>query len=432
MAYTPSTIADLKEFLAEGDPREIADFLSVHKRAAQAFLGLGEKDTDKFVRYMRGGDETQLKRACGRLDDCLQMRGALLDDFLPRTNRRSAEKRETIKQERNTHLLMAAHSAGRSLSNIFKGKAYEAFQDSVRVTTELNVALWSQLGFGLISRHFAQAGLGLPAIAVMANVAATNITGEAQAAVPPKAEPVHNAQTLTETFRQPLELTITPRQGNPFDVILQGDYKMMPSLVRHMERDPQAKEYVEWCLNAAKKSGIDGNLFANQMYKESFWFKPEVIDGRQKSPTGATGIAQFMPGTAKALGVDPLNPKEAIFAAAAFMGKLTRQYDDQHLAMIVYNGRDDALDFVQAELGLEKTPSIKQWMGFMRERRETLGTQARHAWHVETLGYVEQISSNYWDKGVQRAAIIGKTNTAALNLPDIKIIPLPFSAPRNL
>ena len=52
---------------------------------------------------------------------------------------------------------------------------------------------------------------------------------------------------------------------------------------------------------------------ARQSWVESRWI-PDAV-----SPAGAAGIAQFMPGTARELGLDPFNPREAIFGQARYL-----------------------------------------------------------------------------------------------------------------
>jgi hypothetical protein len=52
---------------------------------------------------------------------------------------------------------------------------------------------------------------------------------------------------------------------------------------------------------------------------ESMGFSEDVLTGRRLSPSGAVGIAQFMPGTAAELGVDPLNIPQAIDGAARYL-----------------------------------------------------------------------------------------------------------------
>jgi hypothetical protein len=76
---------------------------------------------------------------------------------------------------------------------------------------------------------------------------------------------------------------------------------------------------------AAAQYGVPADHLARMLGRESGW-RPEVIDGRVKSPVGAEGVAQFMPGTAKELGVDPLNPESAIPGAARYLSQLQKQF----------------------------------------------------------------------------------------------------------
>jgi TP901 family phage tail tape measure protein len=76
---------------------------------------------------------------------------------------------------------------------------------------------------------------------------------------------------------------------------------------------------------AAKAAGLDQFLFLSQIQQES-GFAPDVISGARRSSAGAMGIAQIMPGTAKAWGVDPLDPVAALAAAATNMKKYIDDY----------------------------------------------------------------------------------------------------------
>ena len=75
------------------------------------------------------------------------------------------------------------------------------------------------------------------------------------------------------------------------------------------------------------------NLLAAQLYAES-GFNPFA-----RSPAGAEGIAQFMPGTADAYGLDnPFDAVAAIDAQAHLMSDLLRQFGGKvALALAGYN-----------------------------------------------------------------------------------------------
>lgn len=70
---------------------------------------------------------------------------------------------------------------------------------------------------------------------------------------------------------------------------------------------------------AAIRNGVDPDAFDAQMRQENNNYDPDVIYGRRLSPAGAAGIAQFMPATAAGLGIDPLNPEQALDAGAKYL-----------------------------------------------------------------------------------------------------------------
>ena len=83
---------------------------------------------------------------------------------------------------------------------------------------------------------------------------------------------------------------------------------------------------------AAQRWSVAGTLLAAQLYKES-GFNPFA-----RSPAGAQGIAQFMPGTARAYGLaNPFDADRAIDAQAHLMRDLLRQFGDVRLALAAYN-----------------------------------------------------------------------------------------------
>jgi hypothetical protein len=83
---------------------------------------------------------------------------------------------------------------------------------------------------------------------------------------------------------------------------------------------------------AAQRWSVSATLLAAQLYAES-GFNPFVV-----SPAGAQGIAQFMPGTARGMGLDdPFDPAAAIDAQAHLMRDLLRQFGAVPLALAAYN-----------------------------------------------------------------------------------------------
>jgi len=91
-------------------------------------------------------------------------------------------------------------------------------------------------------------------------------------------------------------------------------------------------DYHALATEAANKYGIDPAIFLRQINQES-GFNPSA-----HSSAGAQGIAQFMPGTAKGLGVNPLDPRSALFGAARLDARNLHAYGgDWKLALAAYN-----------------------------------------------------------------------------------------------
>jgi soluble lytic murein transglycosylase-like protein len=91
-------------------------------------------------------------------------------------------------------------------------------------------------------------------------------------------------------------------------------------------------QYAPAISRAAQRWSVSGALLAAQLYVES-GFNPFA-----RSPAGAQGIAQFMPATARAMGLtDPFDAEQAIDAQARLMRDLLRRFGAVPLALAAYN-----------------------------------------------------------------------------------------------
>jgi soluble lytic murein transglycosylase-like protein len=96
--------------------------------------------------------------------------------------------------------------------------------------------------------------------------------------------------------------------------------------------------YAPALARAAQRWNVSAALLAAQLYAESN-FNPFA-----RSPAGALGIAQFMPGTARALGLgDPFDAVLAIDAQAHLMRDLLRRFASVPLALAAYNAGTGAV-----------------------------------------------------------------------------------------
>src|SRR3954470_15168389 len=106
--------------------------------------------------------------------------------------------------------------------------------------------------------------------------------------------------------------------------------------------------YREEARKAARRHGLNPSIFERQINQES-GFAQDVITGRRRSSAGALGIAQFMPATARGVGVDPLNPKQALDGAARLMSSYVKKYGNYKDALVAYNAGPGGVGHPPAE-----------------------------------------------------------------------------------
>ena len=93
---------------------------------------------------------------------------------------------------------------------------------------------------------------------------------------------------------------------------------------------PQA--YAQSLVRAAEFAGISPALLEAVIWQESRW-RPQAL-----SPAGAMGLGQLMPGTARALGVNPRDPDANLLGAAVYLRQQLDRFDnDLERALAAYN-----------------------------------------------------------------------------------------------
>jgi hypothetical protein len=98
-----------------------------------------------------------------------------------------------------------------------------------------------------------------------------------------------------------------------------------------------AAHYKAVARQAAKRYGLDTRIFLRQINAES-GFNPH-----SQSSAGAQGIAQIMPATAQAWGIDPNDAEAALNAAAKHMAGYVRKYGSYRKALAAYNAGEGAV-----------------------------------------------------------------------------------------
>ncbi len=100
-----------------------------------------------------------------------------------------------------------------------------------------------------------------------------------------------------------------------------------------------AKSSVTALTGAADAAGLSADLVEAVAWRESR-LRPRVV-----SSAGAVGEMQLMPGTARALGVDPYDTAQNYFGGAKYLNQMLQRYDgDIVRALAAYNAGPGAVD----------------------------------------------------------------------------------------
>jgi Transglycosylase SLT domain len=164
---------------------------------------------------------------------------------------------------------------------------------------------------------------------------------------------------------------------------------------RQPEEDHQAKQndgpepsapstaigLCEALATAATTNDLPVDFFTRLIWQESR-FKPDAISSK-----GAQGIAQFMPTTARASGLEnPFNPLEAIAKSGQLLRDLHREFGNLGLAAAAYNagsgrvhdwlgGRRPLPRETRAYVQVVTGRSVEQWAGGQTSRVEMLSVE---------------------------------------------------------
>lgn len=95
--------------------------------------------------------------------------------------------------------------------------------------------------------------------------------------------------------------------------------------------------YLPMAQAAAARHGVPTGLFLRLVEQESGW-NPQA-----RSVKGALGLAQLMPDTARALGVDPLDPAQNLEGGARYLRAQFEAFGSWPLALAAYNAGPGAV-----------------------------------------------------------------------------------------
>ena len=97
---------------------------------------------------------------------------------------------------------------------------------------------------------------------------------------------------------------------------------------------------------------MDPSIFERQIAAES------GFDPGAHSPAGAQGIAQFMPATARGLGINPLNPKQALHGAAKLMAGYVHQFGSYEKALQAYSESETPPDLIITDFAMHQMDGL--------------------------------------------------------------------------
>lgn len=120
------------------------------------------------------------------------------------------------------------------------------------------------------------------------------------------------------------------------NAIITGMGEAVTAVRKVFELPARAAPYADTIADAETRYGLPPSLLGRVLYQESR-FRTDIITGQTRSTAGALGIAQFMPGTAREMGIDPLNPTQAIDGAARYLRRLYDALGDWSKALAAYN-----------------------------------------------------------------------------------------------
>nr|WP_240895676.1 transglycosylase SLT domain-containing protein [Kineococcus siccus] len=119
---------------------------------------------------------------------------------------------------------------------------------------------------------------------------------------------------------------LTPAAGSSA-----SDYVRPAGLTSPVASTAKSAPYDAAFTAAERKYGLPSGLLSAVAKQESGY------DPRAKSPAGALGLMQFMPATARGMGIDPMNPAQAIDGAGRLLSAHVKTFGTVSLALAAYN-----------------------------------------------------------------------------------------------
>lgn len=193
---------------------------------------------------------------------------------------------------------------------------------------------------GLVQHVFSDLGISIPRVAADQQNVGTPVPSLAQARPGDLVfygQPAYHVGIYLGNGK----MIAAPEQGQ----VVQIDPVGTPTSITRIISSPstnsslatQAGPYLPIFQQAAASNNVNVNLLLAIAKVESN-FNPKAV-----SSAGALGIMQIMPGTAAGLGINPLDPSQAIPGAAKLLSEKLSAFGSPSLAAAAYNAGDNAV-----------------------------------------------------------------------------------------
>ena len=169
------------------------------------------------------------------------------------------------------------------------------------------------------------------------------------------------------------KMVVAPKRG---DVVKIQEITTTPAAIRRVVSGAPAAgaavpvgggSFEQLFQSAGARHGVSPALLASVARAES------GMNPRAVSPAGAQGLMQLMPGTAKSLGVDAFDPRQAVDGAARLLKSHLETFGSTELALAAYNAGPGA---VRRHGGIPPYAETQTYV-----RRVIAGIQGGTAWN---------------------------------------------------
>ncbi|WP_432978723.1 transglycosylase SLT domain-containing protein [Dactylosporangium sp. CA-233914] len=232
---------------------------------------------------------------------------------------------------------------------------------------------------GLVQRAYADIGIKLPRIARDQASSGTPVPSLAQARpgdLLAFGRPVHHIAIYAGDGR----MVVAPHTG---EVVKTEPVTGTPTTIRRIiptatapavrpanlstTQLPESVPYAELFQSTGARYGLSPALLAAVAKVES-GYNPNAV-----SRAGAQGLMQIMPATARGLGVNALNPAEAVDGAARLLSKHLKKFANLDLALAAYNAGGGA---VSRYGGIPPFPETQAYVPKVKAAMAQLTTRA--------------------------------------------------------